>query len=76
MDEVFYCGFNGFRQVPSQQDKQTITTLIAQSGKCSVAPTTEGSHKVVKSCNVDIKLHILGDARYKSNSIGDRGRFI
>ena len=65
MDEVFYCGFNGFRQVPSQQDKQTITTLIAQNGKCSVAPTGEGSHTVIKYCNLDIKVHILVDARYK-----------
>ena len=65
MDEVFYCGFNGFRQVPSQQDKQTITTLIAQNGKCSIAPTGEGSHKVIKHCNLEIKVHILVDARYK-----------
>ena len=46
MDEVFYCGFNGFRQVPSQQDKQTITTLIAQSGKSFAAPSAEKSNKV------------------------------
>lgn len=33
MEEVFYCGFNGFRQVPYQPDKQTITTLVSQCGK-------------------------------------------
>ena len=31
MDELYYCGFNGFRQVPSHPDKQTLTSLIAQS---------------------------------------------
>ena len=31
MDEVYYCGFNGFRQVPYQPEKQTLTTLINQS---------------------------------------------
>ena len=31
MDELYYCGFNRFRQVPSQPDKQTLTSLISQS---------------------------------------------
>jgi len=30
-DELYYCGFNGFRQVPSQPDNQTLTSLISQS---------------------------------------------
>ena len=47
MDEVFYCGFNGFRQVPHQPAKQTITTLVAQSGTKFFTPTlTEKSNKV------------------------------
>lgn len=47
MDEIFYCGFNGFRQVPYQQDKQTITTLISQSGKSFASSSTEKSNKVL-----------------------------
>jgi len=33
MDEVWYCGFNGFRQVPSQVDRHTLTTLVLQQPK-------------------------------------------
>ena len=51
MDEIFYCGFNGFRQVPYQQDKQTITTLISQSGKSFAASSTEKSNKVLLPIN-------------------------
>ena len=43
MEEVFYCGFNGFRQVPYQPDKQTITTLVSQCGKVQ---HSEKSNKV------------------------------
>ena len=43
MEEVFYCGFNGFRQVPYQPDKQTITTLVSQCGKVQ---NSEKSNKV------------------------------
>ena len=43
MEEVFYCGFNGFRQVPYQPDKQTITTLVSQCGKVQ---NSEKSSKV------------------------------
>jgi hypothetical protein len=52
MDEIFYCGFNGFRQVPSQQDKQTITTLISQSGKSFASSSTEKSNKVILPINI------------------------
>lgn len=31
MDEIFYCGFNGFKQVPSQPEKHTITSLVLQT---------------------------------------------
>ena len=33
MDEVWYCGFNGFKQVPSQVDRHTLTTLVLQQPK-------------------------------------------
>lgn len=33
MDEVWYCGFNGFKQVPSQPDRHTLTTLVTQQAK-------------------------------------------
>ena len=33
MDEVWYCGFNGFKQVPSQTDRHTLTTLVPQQPK-------------------------------------------
>ena len=46
MDELFYCGFNGFRQVPYQPDKQTITSLISQCGKTYAAPGADKSNKV------------------------------
>ena len=26
--EVFYCGFNGFKQVPSNGDRDTLTSLV------------------------------------------------
>jgi len=45
MDELFYCGFNGFRQVPYQPDKQTITSLISQCGKTFAAPGADKSNK-------------------------------
>jgi hypothetical protein len=32
-DEVWYCGFNGFKQVPSQTDRHTLTTLVSQQPK-------------------------------------------
>ena len=32
-DEVWYCGFNGFKQVPSQVDRHTLTTLVSQQIK-------------------------------------------
>ncbi len=35
MDEVWYCGFNGFKQVPSQTDRHTLTTLVPQQPKLS-----------------------------------------
>ena len=31
MDEIYYCGFNGFKQVPSQPEKHTITSLVLQT---------------------------------------------
>ena len=34
-DEVWYCGFNGFKQVPSQVDRHTLTTLVSQQPKPS-----------------------------------------
>ena len=46
MDELFYCGFNGFRQVPYQPDKQTITSLISQCGKTFTTPGADKSNKV------------------------------
>ena len=48
MDELFYCGFNGFRQVPYQPDKQTITSLISQSGKTFASPGVDKQNKVLK----------------------------
>lgn len=41
MDELYYCGFNGFRQVPSHPDKQTLTTLITQC-----RPSSSGSKRI------------------------------
>ena len=32
-DEVWYCGFNGFKQVPSQADRHTLTSLVLQQPK-------------------------------------------
>ena len=32
-DEVWYCGFNGFKQVPSQTDRHTLTSLVLQQPK-------------------------------------------
>lgn len=32
-DEVWYCGFNGFKQVPSQVDRHTLTSLVLQQPK-------------------------------------------
>lgn len=34
-DEVWYCGFNGFKQVPSQFDRSTLTSLVSQQVKSS-----------------------------------------
>jgi hypothetical protein len=31
MDEIYYCGFNGFKQVPSQPEKHTVTSLVLQT---------------------------------------------
>jgi len=48
MDELFYCGFNGFRQVPYQPDKQTITSLISQSGKTYATPSADkNKHHII-----------------------------
>ena len=33
MTEVWYCGFNGFKQVPSQTDRHTLTSLVLQQPK-------------------------------------------
>ena len=32
-DEVWYCGFNGFKQVPAQADRHTLTSLVLQQPK-------------------------------------------
>lgn len=46
MDELYYCGFNGFRQVPSQPDKQTITTLATQGSRLSPSVGSKGSYQI------------------------------
>ena len=33
VDDIYYCGFNGFKQVPSQPDRHTLTTLVSAQAK-------------------------------------------
>ena len=44
MDEFYYCGFNGFGQVPNQPENQ-LTTLVCQNKVTSTSPSTQQNNQ-------------------------------